>query len=295
LKSVLVPILLSPLMARLGGEASKKLADFDDYCRKQMNERINAAATTKREDFVHYLLDASDLETGKGFTRDDLDHEAALLIGAGADTTSTALAATIYYLTHNTEALEKATTEVRKRYTSLDDIHGDTVHDLRYLQACFDEALRMSPPVPSHVPREVCSGGITIDGQYYPAGTVVCVSPYAIHHNSEYYPSPMQFRPERWIVDDAGKVSEESVATAKAAFCPFSLGTRGCVGKQVAYLEAMIALASLLFTYDMRLAGANTKSEKGTSESVSEAAEFRLVDGFLSERHGPMVEYRRSG
>jgi cytochrome P450 len=170
LKSLLVPIITSPIMSFVGGDDSRQLAILEKYTRETVEERIASEASSKQKmnDSMHYLLEARDPETGRRFTRAELNHEAVVLISAGSDTTSTTLSSTVFYLLHNPEALEKATKEVRSRFASSKDICGDVVHDLTYLRSCIDEALRLCPPVPSLLPREVIAGGLTIEGQYVP-------------------------------------------------------------------------------------------------------------------------------
>ena len=59
---------------------------------------------------------------------------------AGSDTTSTALAATTYYLVKNSEVLMEATREVRDTFKNLDEIvHGPPLSGLIYLRSCIDE------------------------------------------------------------------------------------------------------------------------------------------------------------
>lgn len=183
----------------------------------------------------------------------------------------------------------------------MDEIRGGSIlNALAYLRACIDESLRISPPVPSHLPREVLTGGLTIDGESFPRGTVVGTGLYAIHHNIEYYPEPFVFRPERWIVREGSKsgFSAQSVDTANAAFCPFSIGSRGCIGKSVVYLEVMLALATLLYQYDMRLpereedktpTGEGRPDDKHWGRRTKD--EYQMIEHFLPEREGPMVEF----
>jgi cytochrome P450 len=266
-----------------------------------MEERLSAGQNSGgnlRKDFMYYLLNAKDSESGRGFNRKELDSDASLMISAGSDTISVTLSSTLFYLLHNPVPLATVNAEVRKQFASVDEIRrGDNIQALVYLRACVDESLRLAPPVPSHLPREVLAGGMTIDKQYFPQGTVVGVSPFTIHHNPEYFPNPFDFNPERWIVDEDSGVSVENVAMAKAAFCPFSLGPRGCIGKQVAYLEIMVALATLLYTYDIRLPRALRK-QIGEGDLASphwgrrRIGEYQLRDIFIADRNGPMVEFK---
>jgi len=292
-------------MDLMGGQMARNSSNYIRYANAQMEQRIAAekdASKQTRKDFMHYILNAKDPLTGKGLTTTELNSESSLLISAGSDTISITLSAAIFYLLHYPATLAKATTEVRSAFASVDEIRGGkTLNELVYLRACIDETLRLSPPVPSHLPREVLPGGLTIDGHYFPKGTVVGTAPYAIHHCKEYYPEPFVFRPERWIVDDKTE-SGASVATARAAFCPFSLGPRGCIGKSIAYLDAMLALATLLFLYDIRLPKDAEKREPSGEGRPNDKHwgrrrkdEYQLVEYFVAEREGPMVEFKAGG
>jgi cytochrome P450 len=294
------PILATQILLHISGELGKKTLQFLHYTRAQMQERLlppKSDSLDTRVDFVHYLLKAKDPETGLGFTKKQLNASSGLLISAGSDTTSTALTATIFYLLHNSDTLKKAEAEVRARFSSIDDVKGlGMTSELPYLTACIDEALRLAPPVPSQMYREVLADGITVDGQQIPVGTVVGVSPYVIHHNPEYYPEPFVFRPERWIVDEKAGVSEENVATARSAWCPFSLGTRGCIGKRLAYIELICSLGTLLYAYDLRLPVREQQIGRGNPANKTwgraRESEYQLVDKFLADRDGPMVEFK---
>ena len=102
----------------------------------------------------------------------------------------------------------------------------------------------------------------------------------------------------------------------REAFAPFSLGSRGCVGKNLAYLEMCVILARTLWCYDIRRSdsvvggGVGGVSNKGgekttlrTKVEFEEAGfvkaglkwhedEYQLKDRFLAEREGPVVEVR---
>lgn len=221
---------------------------------------------------------------------------------AGSDTTSTAMAATLFYLVRSARALELATEEIRSKFNDVEDIsQGATLASCTYLRACIDEAMRLSPSVGGILPREVLPGGITIDGETVPAGTVVGTPHYAVHHNERYYPSPYEYVPERWLVGAGNPLTgrpttEDEVALAQSAFCPFSVGPRGCIGKGLAYTEMTSTLARTMFLYDMRMAvGVEDPGEgrAGNEWGRHRPGEFQLVDTFTSAKNGPMVEFRR--
>jgi len=265
------------------------------FAKQQAGERTKMGTDTDRKDFFYYLLNAKDPETGRGFTTPELWGEANLLIIAGSDTTSTALAAAFFYLVHNPEKLEKLSKEIRNTFTDVEEIHSSpTLNGCSYLRAVVDESMRLSPPVGGILPREVLFGGIDIDGHHIPEGTVVGTPHYALHHNPAYFPKPFEFIPERWIVDSLPQFNKGSVELAQSAFCPFSVGPRGCIGKGVAYVELMTSLARVVFLYDMRKVAGMTVGEghPDGEEGRRRPEEYQLKDSFTSMKDGPYVEFR---
>jgi cytochrome P450 len=296
------PLIGGKFMEKYGGKMAAENVRLIGYCSKLMDERVakeegNKAANPDeiRKDFTHYLLESRDPQTGKGYSQTELQSEAALIVVAGADTTSVTLSATIFYLVHYPQVLAKLATEIRTAFSDVEEIRvGQTLGSLVYLRAVIDEALRISPPIPGLLPREVLPGGIEIDGNLIPSGTQVGASAYAIHHNEEYFPNAFTYWPERWIVDPETGVSEEDVAQAHSAFCAFSLGTRGCIGKGLAYAELTVTLGRLLFLFDLREAEGETigggKPELGFGRKRKN--EYQIKDRFVGERDGPVIEFK---
>ncbi|KAI8948613.1 isotrichodermin C-15 hydroxylase [Xylaria longipes] len=279
-------------------------AKYMAYSKAQLTERTKLGDDTDRRDFFYHLLKARDPETGQGFAMSELWGESNLLIIAGSDTTSTAMAATLFYLVRNPSALEKASEEVRAKFGDVEEIaQGSQLNSCTYLRACIDEAMRMSPSVGGIAPREVLPGGITIDGEFVPQGVVVGTPHYTIHHNASYYPQPFAYVPERWVAGasasskmSGGPITERDVALAQSAFCPFSIGPRGCIGKGLAYIELMTTLARVLYLYDLRKSTAGQDPAEGRPElewGRQRADEYQLIDQFTSLKDGPMVEFRK--
>jgi cytochrome P450 len=296
LVGILRPILRSGILLRLGGEVARQTLSFMGYQQEVLDQRLSSD-NQSRKDFMSYMLEAKDPETGIGFTRAELEAEAALLIAAGSETSSTAISVVLFYLLQNPEIFEKVKAEVRSQFASVDDIGGFGLSTkLPYLYACIDEGMRLTPPVVCHLYREVLEGGIEVDGQYIPEGTVVGVSPYVIHHNPEYFPEPFAYRPERWILNEKMGVTEDSLAAARAAFCPFSQGSRGCIGKKVACTEILTALAALFYMFNVRLPAKEEQKGGGDPSSKTwgrqRVDEYQLKDGFMGDGEGPMVELR---
>ena len=153
----------------------------------------------------------------------------------------------------------------------------------------------MSPPAGGAMWREVEAEGVQINDNYIPRGYDVGTSMYAIHHNEDYFPDSYTFRPERWIPNDA--VSEKNVQLAHAALNPFSLGSRGCIGKGLAYMELSDVLAMVVWTMEFRRPegelGTVGEGNPGSLDGRHRLKEFQLEDHLTSTKNGPFVEFRR--
>lgn len=121
-----------------------------------------------REDFMSYILRHNDDE-GKGMTPDEIGENSNILIVAGSETTASLLTGTTFYLLKNPGCLKRLTAEIRSTFEKEDDINLVSVGQLKYLLACLDEGLRLYPPVPSALGRDVPDGGHYIEGYFIPA------------------------------------------------------------------------------------------------------------------------------
>ncbi|KAF2465350.1 cytochrome P450 [Lindgomyces ingoldianus] len=239
--------------AQVGARARGTRNESGDWSGKVNKNGNDEEADTERIDFLSHLINKPDQKSGWRPTRADLDTECLNMMNAGADPFSSVLAGAIFYLVHNPTALQKATAEVRSTFTSPNDIHsGPLLTSCLYLSACIEETLRLCSPVPSHLPRTILPPGLTIPPYPLPLppGTVVGVPCYSIHHNPVYFPSPFSFLPSRWIESPSNPPS--AIEAAKSAFEPFGIGSRACIGKNIAYLQLRLTLAHVLWRFDLR-------------------------------------------
>ena len=142
----------------------------------------------------------------------------------GSDTTALAISTTIFYLVHNPDKLALLTEEISSTFSDVESIRCNALLSFcRYLRACLDEAMRLTPAVGGVLPREILAGGATINGHHLPSGTIVGVSHYALHHSPEYFPSPFAYKPERWVVNEKEGIDNDALTRAQSAFCQFSI------------------------------------------------------------------------
>ncbi|KAI9754740.1 MAG: hypothetical protein M1815_005439 [Lichina confinis] len=266
---------------------------FVKFVSRVVKERMDKCTTST--DLFANLAIAKDPETGSSFRPEEIGAESTTLIVAGSDTSSTTIAASLFYLAHNPSAYARTAEEVRGKFNSSDDITmGPTLASCVYLRACIDESMRMSPAVGSSLWREVVTDGAVIDGEGIPAGADVGVPIYSIHHNPKYYPEPFTFRPERWLVGEAGHTRAD-VDRAHASFTPFSIGMRGCLGKGLAITETMLTLATILFRCDFKLAdgelGRVGEGKAGAAYGRHRQQEYQLHDHVTSQKDGPFLQF----
>lgn len=270
---------------------------FIDYVRLIIAEREEAEKKSEhRRDYFYWLTHAVDSETKQPYSLGEVEMECVLLWNAGTNGPSMALAGSFFYLSCYPKVLERLISEIRSTFNTVEEVRsGYKLASCTYLQAVLDEVIRLCPANTGVLPRQAMAGGQVVDGLFVPENTVLGVSAYAIHHNAEYFPDPFAFRPERWIIGSEPDVDAESVSRARAAFFSFSAGGSGCVGRQLAYQEISVALARVLYRFDIRR---KPGDELGAGKSSYERGrrnpnEFQLDDIHAVLTSGPRIEFRK--
>lgn len=194
-------------------------------------------------DFFHHLLqDRNGKDTGLNLL--ELEKEAGVMINAGHDTTATAITNCLFYIVSNPRVLRKLRDELAPILgTQETNATYDQVKDLKYLRACLEESMRLRPPTSRGLPRETPPQGALIAGHEIAGGVTVSVPTYTLHRNTALFTDPEEFRPERWFDEVEGPNCRQYVM-------PFSQGPRACIGRNLAYLEQQILIATLVHRYE---------------------------------------------
>ncbi|KIK78214.1 hypothetical protein PAXRUDRAFT_834670 [Paxillus rubicundulus Ve08.2h10] len=206
------------------------------------------ASPTDRVDLLSKLQEGRDDE-GNLMGREELTAEALTQLIAGSDTTSNSSCAITYYLARYPDVQEKLQKELDEALGSEDEYVStyEQVKRLPYLAAVIDEALRMHSTSSIGLPRVAPEGGLTINNIHFPQGAVLSVPTYTIHRDQKAWGDDRDvFRPERWF--------ERDQLMMQKAFNPFSFGPRACVGRNLASLELLIIISSILRRYHFVLA-----------------------------------------
>jgi len=272
---------LLPLLKLLPLDSS--LRQLLAFTTEAINTREASRDDPKLHDLFGAILHATDPQTGTKYRLEELSSEAGLLIVAGGDTTSSALAATFYYLTQPSSAhiLTRLQNEIRAAFPTYESILPPYTTDLPLLRAVLDESMRLAPPASGALLREVLPGGIDVGGTHIPAGVDVAVLNLGIMRNETYFPDALSFNPDRWLQDKTTLAYKK----ASAAFCPFTIGARGCIGRNIAYVEMSTVVARVLWALDMRRV-------EGSVKGVGEDGLYAIMDSFVMQKEGPDLQFR---
>lgn len=275
--------------SRLGLTTAIQAQKYADLAADQVHRRGDrmefeeGVADSGRKDIFGHLMRAKVHDSA------DLTSESSLLIAAGSDAVRFATAATVFYLLQNAGAKEKVVAEVRAIELGPDGLSESKLSSLKYLRACVDEAMRLSPPKAGSIPRETGEGGIVIDGVPVPKGMNVATSTYSLHRDPQIYKQPFKYRPERWL-------ERPHDPRLYAAFTPFMKGPRACPGKAVAYVAMQTALFHMLREYNFESAGGGEKGVKGfegVTRSQHHRKDYPFNDWVIGYTKGPFVRATR--
>jgi cytochrome P450 len=169
---------------------------------------------------------------------------------AGEDTTANTLAWMIHLLWQNPQALQAATSEVRRVCGNASELTMEHMAQLDYVEACAHETMRLkpvAPQLPLQTLRDTVLGGV-----HLPEGTVVINLMRMDSVNDEHIADAKAFKPQRWL---EGGDPGNAAASAKRISMPFGAGPRICPGRYLALLEMKMAMGTLLSNFDITSVG----------------------------------------
>ena len=253
-RGLLLMLTLGRLAGRDGAARSfeRRRARVDALLYEEIKRRRADPELSQRSDVFSALLLARD-EDGRALTDQEVRDELVTLLLAGHETTATGLAWTFDLLLHHPRVLERA--------LELDEA---------YLDAVVKEALRLRPVIPG-VGRVVRDQPFALGSYTIPPGVELNPSIRMIHRRGDLYPTPEEFRPERFLASDAPDTY---------TWLPFGGGTRRCLGASFALMEMRIVLARVL-----------ERSMLRSAETKLDEVQFRAIT--LAPRHGVRVVQAR--
>jgi cytochrome P450 len=195
-------------------------AALDEFLFEEIALRRAAADAAERDDVLSLLLRATH-DDGSPMSDRELRDELVTVLGAGHETTATALAWAMERLLRAPRALAR----LRESIAAGED---------DYLGATIKETLRARPVI-ADVARRV-TADVEIGGYRIPEGTLVLPAIMVLHYRPDLYPDPEEFRPERFL----------DSKTDHYAWIPFGGGVRRCIGAAFAEYEMRVILRTIL-------------------------------------------------
>ncbi|KFX91307.1 hypothetical protein V490_05975 [Pseudogymnoascus sp. VKM F-3557] len=175
----------------------------------------------------------------------------AMLIGAGADTTSSYLQSFFKVMALHPKVMQKAHEELdrvvgRDRLPTWED---ET--DLPYVRALIKEVHRWAPIGSLGIPHATSKSDV-IDGRAIPNGTIVFPNLTALSRDSDRYQDPDTFEPKRFLGDDLDASSSALHPDyMKRDHFHYGFGRRLCQGIFVAEASLYIVVSRVLWGFDI--------------------------------------------
>ncbi|XP_014213303.1 cytochrome P450 6k1 [Copidosoma floridanum] len=234
----LVTVFFMPELVELIGPS---MLFNSSFVRKVFWDAVNSReqSGTKRGDFIDSLIQLKNGEQNPEykFEGENLLYQSGTFF-SGFESSSTTTAFTLMELAAHPEYQEKARRDIERAIKE----HGltyEAFNDMKYLDQCIAEGVRLHPPV-STIDRYTRQN-YTIPGTniVIEKGTPIYVSLYGMQEDPRFFEQPEVYDPSRF--NDESQVSD--------AYIPFGIGPRMCVGMKVGQLHAKVVLAMILSEY----------------------------------------------
>jgi cytochrome P450 len=218
----------------------KAIATLHSFINKLIDEvktGLDRQSSSQRDD-VLALLVLEAMRPDGVISISQIREELMSLLISGHETTSTALAWTLYLLSSHPQSLAEVRTQVREVLGQRLITLADLPH-MPLVEASIQEAMRLYPPAWT-ISRQVLAE-TTLGGYLVPPNVTVFINPYSLHRDLRWFRQPEAFLPERFLIDDIPRY----------AYIPFSMGPRKCIGSSFAMQEAQLVLVSILQKFDL--------------------------------------------
>ncbi|MCJ1264973.1 hypothetical protein MMC22_004848 [Lobaria immixta] len=205
---------------------------------KLVMKRLDEAGTKEHDDVLAVLLKTKTLDGGKPSIL-DIKAECLSFMIAASDTTAGLVSPLIASVIERPKVYEKLMLEIdrfeREERISRPVASFDETNEMAYFMSCVKETLRLFPPTPIILPRFVCQGGLNLgEHMHIPEGTEIAANPWVTNRDPTVFGRDAnKFRPERWL-----EVNELQFKEMEKLIFTFGHGSRECIGKNLALLEA---------------------------------------------------------
>lgn len=193
------------------------------------------------DDLLGRLLAAHDPETGAGLDNNEIRDQVLIFLLAGHETTATALTYALHLLGRHPDVQQRVRAEV-------DQVLGaqtpgpEHLAALSYTAMVLKETMRLYPSAFAF--GRHTHEGDRIGEHQIPPGSDVYLVPWATHRHPQFWQDPERFDPERFT-------PERETMRHRYAWFPFGGGPRACIGQHFSMIEAVLALALAVRSYEL--------------------------------------------
>ncbi|GAB4230033.1 MAG: cytochrome P450 [Elainellaceae cyanobacterium] len=208
--------------------------------------RQRQQSTDPGNDTLGLLVQATD-EEGNHLSAEELKDQVLLLLFAGHETLTSAIASFCLLAAQHPEVLDRMRQE-QQQFPADQPLTLEQLKQMTYLEQVLKEVLRLIPPVGGGF-RTVMQPA-EFEGYQIPQGWSVLYQIGNTHKDQKLYPNPSTFDPDRFSLE---RLQAQSVDQQKFGYLPFGRGIRECLGKEFARLEMKIFAVHLLRYYNWQL------------------------------------------
>ncbi|MEG4113036.1 MULTISPECIES: cytochrome P450 [unclassified Microcoleus] len=202
--------------------------------------RDRQQGTPSGNDALSLLISARD-EEGNSLSLEELKDQVLLLLFAGHETLTSAIASFCLLLAQHPDVMAKVRTE-QQQFPATEPLTLEQLKQMTYLEQVLQEVLRLVPPV-GGIFRTVINA-CEFGGYEIPKGWTVLSQINQTHQDSQLYPEPDRFDPDRFNSERSAK---------PFSYVPFGGGLRECLGKEFARLEMKLFAAKIVREFEWEL------------------------------------------
>ncbi|KAK7102449.1 probable cytochrome P450 CYP44 [Littorina saxatilis] len=261
----------------------KNLVKAEEYltseCQKMVEEALGRLKAAEERHTLqdHEFRFLRGLQASSVLNSKDIVTLVLSVMTDGLPSTAPTVLSILYCLATNPTQQDRLRDEVNS-LSSLDEpLTNDAINKMTYLKACIKETLRLFP-VTLEISR-VCPADMTVGDYLLPEGTCLKINNFVAHRDSNYFPDPDTFHPERWlrhtreeleaqreessngqgsgqpISANVGGESSSDLTNHPYRFIPFGHGPRMCPGRRIAEQDLQAVTARLVQKFHVQWHG----------------------------------------
>jgi cytochrome P450 len=245
----------------------RQLARLDAYLYRIIHERRAGMEPGGPEpgDLLGLLIAA-------GLNDDLIRDQLLTMLIAGHDTSTAALAWSLYLLGSHPTAMARAAAEARAALEG-GSLTPDRLRELPYIARVVRESLRLYPPI--HLGSRVAARELAYQGYRIPAGERVIYSIYLTQRDDAYWANPGRFDPDRHGPGERA---------APYSWLAFGGGPRNCIGAAFGLMEVKLVLAHILGHFELELVEPHVRPHMGATLEPHPGVRMRVSSLYRGAR-----------